>query len=649
MKTSARVLIALLLVILHYLLFIKYPGETLEYSLLDRWFATRGALQAPDDVVVIAMDELSYRDLGIPANRPWPRALHAKLLSKLKQYGAKRVVFDVLFVDAGADPEADMDLAQALSLLPTYLGAERTLKESRTLSSSYYITELVEPFPPFKESAAGLALVGLPEVGGVIRHFLDTKGAENFIPSLAEAAAGTGNKGPDELDLINYYGPAGAIPTLSYYQVLQEEVPLPRSALEGKIVFVGLVLRTEVGPAQKDAFVSPYLGERIFGTEIHATAALNLIHRSWISRSSKILELSALSLVCVLATILITALNPLRGGIATLLGIVSWGLIAYIGFINNRFIPGANFALIILPLLYLGSTLYYYYVTRQAQIRVQRAFEYYLPPEMAREVAKNKTTLKLGGEKIVATAMFTDISGFTSIAESLPPEKVSEMLNAYFTEVMEAVFRNNGTVIKFIGDAVFAVWGAPIKIDNHAELALKTGREILRDVARFNATGKHPPLNTRVGIHTGPMVIGNLGSARRFDYTAVGDSVNLAARLEGLNKYFGTGLLYSEATKNGATEGGLWLGRVAVAGKDEAIDLYTSSEGVDEQERAQWEQAVQHFVAREFVKSRELFKTLAISPSKLRTASAFYLTQVANLEQNPPGSAWNGALSFLTK
>src|SRR6185295_10317029 len=168
-------------------------------------------------------------------------------------------------------------------------------------------------------------------------------------------------------------------------------------------------------------------------------------------------------------------------------------------------------------------------------------FNFYLSPEMIAKIVADPSSLNLGGEEIVATALFTDVKGFTTIAESMPAPETAGLLNAYFSRITAYIFDQGGTLIKFIGDAVFAIWGAPLRMEDHALKACEAALSIAEGQARERFI-------TRIGVHTGSMLVGNLGSEQRFDYTAIGDAVNFAARLEGLNKHFGTRALVSGAT-----------------------------------------------------------------------------------------------------
>mgnify|MGYP001485616151 CR=1 FL=1 len=432
-----------------------------------------------------------------------------------------------------------------------------------------------------------------------------------------------------------------------------QTIDLMRRNLEGKIVFIGLAMKTGLGAEFKDSYLTSASNSvRMFGVEIHASAAGNLLDGSWIRRSSAASEIIALGLAAFLLSFVVLAAKPLVGAAVCLVALLSWAVFAYYYFSVGIFVPGAFLLTILLPLIYLTSTLYSYIQTKITQLRFRRAFELYLSPEMAERLAKNRETLKLGGEKVFATAIFTDIAGFTATSESLSAEEVASMLNSYFTQVMDVIFQNDGTLIKFIGDAVFAIWGAPIKIEDHARRACLSAIEIRREVAAFNASSNFPALPTRIGIHSGPMVVGNLGSAKRFDFTAIGDAVNLAARVEGLNKYFGTTILITESVKEAAGEDlqAVFMGKIAVAGKKQAVNLYTlleNSEGQEELEN--WDTALRHFVAGSLQEAREVFSSIYKSGGFFAKAAEFYLLQIEQLPLGALPGGWNGELAFSKK
>lgn len=630
--------------------------EDLEFRVSDLWCGLRGAQPAPSKVVVVAIDEPSYRELGVKYGPPWPRALHAKLLRKLKALGAKQVVFDVLFIGPGSDPQADTELTQALAGIKSVIGTELSLRTVSGQGGGYVIEELEQPYDPFRKVATE-ALIGLRERKGVIRNFpLSRSDQEKRFPFLAQAAAGFNGpeigEQPGPYDLIRYYGPGRALRPVSYWEVVSEDTPLRTSDFQDATVFVGLLMRSDTGGSQKDSYISPYGAPMIFGLEVHATIYANLSEKSWISRPSPALERLAQALLAAVATFAALSVTPVIFSAITALLAVAWCCASFFSLGSGFFLAGAPTVLFVVPLVLLSTSLHSYVSARRAEESLRSAFSLYISPDMVPKLQTEGGALKLGGEKLWITAVFTDIEDFTSITEDMPAEKTSEMLNAYFTEVVDVVFRNKGTLVKFIGDAIFAIWGAPIKLPNHADLAIQAAREIQTAIERFNSSQRFPRLKTRVGVHTGPMLVGNLGSARRFDYTAIGDSVNLASRIEGLNKYFGTTILLSEATRKdaGGFAGAVHIATVRVKGRKEPVKLYSVFDpALSNPVLSEWENAVSVFSAGKIEESRKAFESILLKESRLAAACERYLHEFATLSKGPLPQAWAGELDFVEK
>jgi adenylate cyclase len=289
--------------------------------------------------------------------------------------------------------------------------------------------------------------------------------------------------------------------------------------------------------------------------------------------------------------------------------------------------------------------------------KIKRAFGLYLSPEMIRRIAADPDAVNLGGQEIVGTAVFTDIKGFTSIAEGMSAPETAAMLNAYFSDATRHVFDAGGTLIKYIGDAVFAIWGAPIRRDDHATQACVAALALARAQADANPNaGPVARLVTRIGVHTGPMLVGNLGSAQRFDYTAIGDAVNLASRIEGLNKAFGT-LALASGEAIAATDGRFItrpLGRVRVVGRSEPVELHELIATRDETGRSDaalltaFASARKEFEAGRFNEAADGFRASMKLAGGNDGPSAFFAETCARLAANPPAS-WDGVLNFESK
>ena len=642
------------------------PIERLDYAAVDQLRRIVGKSPPPKNVIVIALDEASYKEFGVSFESLWPRRLHAQLLRKLKELGVARVAFDVLFTSPGADPAIDAELAQAFALNRTILGAEPSRRMHSRSGTRYEPQSIELPIRQFLEVTQP-ALVGLDMLAqdGLIRNFPAAHlGEVPKYPFLAFAAAGVEShpewRLPSSRDLIKYYGSARENAKIfSYWEMFQELLPADAAVFKDAVVFIGLLLRSDTGPAQKDSYFSPFGDEMIFGVEVHAAIAGNLMQQTWIRRPSRLLEVACQALTAAVISYAALSVSPIiltyLVSALVLLWIISGVFLIKSGF----FLAGAATALLLLPAMVLTSAVTSYLSARrsaeEARIReeeIRAAFSLYVSPDVLPKLQKNELTLSLGGESLELTAIFTDIADFTSISESMPAEQTSQMLNAYFTEVMDVVFANQGTLLKFIGDAIFAIWGAPVKVENHAELALRTATAIQQGVEQFNASKRFPPLVTRVGVHTGPMLVGNLGSSKRFDYTAIGDSVNLTSRLEGLNKYLGTVILFSEATRvaAGGVPASVPIVSAIVKGRHEPVLLHSIFEPALRPDiRLDWVTAIQEFCARQFESARERFYRVSQSEARLTQAAELYLAEIDSLFKSTLDAEWNGAIEFTNK
>jgi adenylate cyclase len=256
--------------------------------------------------------------------------------------------------------------------------------------------------------------------------------------------------------------------------------------------------------------------------------------------------------------------------------------------------------------------------------------------------------MKLGGERRNITTLFTDLAGFTSVSEAYSPEKVAQLLNRHFTAMTDIVLEHHGTVVTFIGDAIMAFWGAPLDDEAQAHrcvaaaIAMQRGMQAMR--SDFAKEGL-PPIHMRVGIHSGSAVVGNLGSAKRFDYTAIGDDVNLAARLEGANKRYGTEILVSGQTveRVGAAIRFRPIDRVIVKGKSVAVEVFTPC---DDAQLIDWTtQAMALFRTQQWdAASAILEELLLVHPDD--TVAALYMQRIAMYRKTPPGEKWDASVEL---
>jgi adenylate cyclase len=452
--------------------------------------------------------------------------------------------------------------------------------------------------------------------------------------------------------LINYRGPGGTFPHVSAVDVLRGEVD--PQVFRGKLVLVGVT-----AAAVSDVRVTPFDGV-MPGVEIHANVLDNLLRADfiWQPRWVMLVELSGI----VGATLLLgVVLQRLRGIAAAL---VAAALVAGYLVASQWVFVGQGLALsLVYPILAIGLTYsaisVQHYVAEESEKRkIRNAFSLYLSPSLARLVSEHPEMLKLGGDKRELTVLFSDIRGFTTMSEGLEPEQLVDILNEFLGEMTDEIFAHDGTLDKYIGDAIMAVWGAPIPQTDHAARGC---RAALGMVARLDGLNQRwrpqarPVLEIGIGLNSGPMVVGNMGSARRLSYTVIGDNVNLGSRLEGLNKLYATRIIASETTVRAAADSVVArdLDLVRVKGKRLPVRIYEIVAAGAERQR--WgafversDAGVQAYREQRWDEAMALFtEVLQMHPGD--GPARLYLERCAAMRAEPPGPDWDGVTVMETK
>jgi adenylate cyclase len=340
-------------------------------------------------------------------------------------------------------------------------------------------------------------------------------------------------------------GPVKTFPTYSLSDVVQHK--LPAQDFKDKLVLIGPTA-TGIG----DTPVVPFQQMGYPGVEVHANFIDDILYNHFIRRGIRenLIDVAVLMLFTLGAGLLLSAVPPARATVIVLmlLGVFFW--VTYYVFANYRiwiiaFLPTAALAV-----NYGGIISYRFFFEEREKRKVRGAFSQYVPPGLIAQIIERPELLRLGGEEKELTALFSDIRGFTALSEGLSPTTLVELLNEYLSEMTEVIFQHWGTLDKYIGDAIMAFWGAPYPQQDHAlracRAALEMQKALERLQARWESEGR-PRIDIGVGINTGVMLVGNMGSKRRFNFTVMGDNVNLASRLEGTNKTFGTQLIISGA------------------------------------------------------------------------------------------------------
>ncbi len=497
-------------------------------------------------------------------------------------------------------------------------------------------------FPPLALEAARHFLSHTQPIIEVdSRGIKDIRMGEKFIPT-----------DPQGHLLINYCGPPKTFPHYSVAEILRNN--FAPGAFKDKVILVGA---TAVGIYDmRNTPVSPVFP----GVEIHATVIDNILEGRFLKKPgwARIYDLLAIILLASGAGFMLACTGPLKGGISAA-GLAFFHLgLSYFVFVSHGIWLNVLYPLLALSMVYTLVTAHKYFSEQRERSRIKGAFSQYVPSQVVSQMLKHPDKLKLGGEKRDLTVLFSDIRGFTSLSEATSPEIMVSLLNEYLTVMTGIVFKHQGTLDKYMGDAIMAFYGAPISQEDHPERACQTALEMLDALAQLNEKwvmqGK-PALDVGIGINTGYMMVGNMGSRQRFDYTVVGDAVNLGARLEGANKSYGTNILIGEATyiriKDRFTC--LEVDLVRVKGKNLPIRIYEllAHGPVDPalgQSIKMFHEALELYRSRRWDEAGRMFANILQNTPRLRVAEV-YVKRCKYLRQKPPGQHWDGVFIMDAK
>ncbi|HEX2033539.1 MAG TPA: adenylate/guanylate cyclase domain-containing protein [Chloroflexota bacterium] len=667
-------------------------------------------------VVLVHIDEKSVAALGESYGRvfSWPRSLHAQVLRSLAEAGARVVVYDLLFdapgcaVSLPAPCQEDITFAAAIDeamnaartrpgpgtqvLLP--LAGSLAASDPPVPGQPLQLTNIISPLPQFAGRAAGVGHIHIsPDADGAVRRLpLIASRYGEIIPSISLQAAAAYLRRAQPYDalgvgqvhvagrpvptddqyqvLINYLGPPSHRPELlpnpplsavSFSDVLAGT--FDHSVVQDKLVFVGL---TAIGFADDFWVPTSRSGVKMSGVEIHAQTAEMLLHGAYLAPQDSASTVLIILLLCVLSGAVLARSQPLLAALAAgVLWVVYISLAIVYGWLSEQQVEQAT-TFTVLNSVYPGLGMLFSFVTvmlyrvvfEQAEQReTRRAMGKYLSPSVMTEVLDDPTALHLGGQKREMTVLFADIRGFTSLSERTDPELLVHFLNEYLTAMTDLVFANRGVLDKYTGDGIMAFWGSPQDQPDHAELACRTAYEMrkrLQELHQRWLTVGWPALDIGVGLNTGAMTVGNVGSKMRFDYTVIGDAVNLAARLEALNKVYGTNIILGEATQRRIAHlfATRYLGRVTVRGKDQETAIYellapleAASPLVPPGMLEAWDTALEAYHARRFEEASAAFqRVLELKPGD--GPARLFIARCRVMASQPPDASWD-AVSVL--
>ncbi len=674
------------------------------------WRATLLARPAPatDNVRLVLLDQQSLdwaqRENGL--SWPWPREVYGVIIGHLRRAGAKSISFDVLYTEPSAYGVADdTALAEAIggggefvgalflgeksggvaswpagypAVLPGIRGLDRWLSAGGGRGGVTAAGGLF-PVPEIASRAAFLADVQHnPDADGVYRRtrlfrVFDGK----TVPSLALAAFLAASPGaPVEIRegrltvagrtipidgegyaILRFRGPSGAayrhysaaavIQSELRIQAGEEPVIKAPDAFRGRHVIFGFS-----APGLYDLRPAP-VGGVFPGSEIHATALDNLLSGDFMGEAGTAAALACAFLLALLSAVAVVFSRKAWHSLLLFAAFLPLpALLCLLAYSRGWWLPlVVQEAAVALSLL---GGLAVNYATEGAQKRfIKGAFRQYLSPAVIEQIIEHPERLKLGGERRTLSIFFSDLEGFTGISEGLTPEELTALLNDYLSAMTDILQEEGGTVDKYIGDAIVAFWNAPLDQPDHAERAARAALRCREKLAEMRPQireriGKE--LRMRIGLNTGPAVVGNMGSRNRFNYTVLGDAVNLASRLEGINKQFGTYVLASEALRNALPDGfpGREIARVAVVGRKEPVRVFELLPAEDlparEKELSAFARGLSAFAGGDFPAALEAF----LPAAEADPPSAAYAKKCRGLIERPPQD-WDGVWVMTEK
>lgn len=720
-KTKAKkpfwiyLLIAILSFGLALLISISETVNKVELSIRDSFFEIRGPLPIEDSpIVLVAVSEEA--DAEIPEKWPWPTSVHAKLVENLNRAGAKAILFDILFSQNDEfNPSNDTLFAE---MIETYGNVILAGEIEQIVTPDGIEREPIFPINILMQRSPNpLGLVSTnPYIDGFVRTYsfgrnyldksylmLGIEGLKVFdnIPDSLVSPLDPNSKDPlfnigdyqvvrESLNsfIINFYGPEGLFPQYSYEEVIDDptyttvmeaeafemnlfddpefEVGLLyEEVFRDKIVIVGSTM-----PVLQDFHPTPFSTADFPrpGFEIHAHALQTIIDSNYITRQEDIYRL----IFMLLTAVLIVLFNRKFGA--------GWGftltillMAGYYGLSIQMFLAAQVFihvtGVLITAFFSQISTVGYEYVNEQQEKRrIKGMFSSYVSPTLVEQMIESGEEPKLGGEDTYMTAFFSDIVSFSTFSEKLEPKQLVTLINEYLTAMTDILNDQGGTLDKFIGDAIVAFFGAPVPIQDHALRACISSQLMEKKLAelrvKWDKDGTWPDIvmnmQHRMGMNTGEMVTGNMGSLRRFNYTMMGDNVNLAARCESGAKAYNVFTMVTESTKTEAEQFGddclfRKLDTIVVKGRTKPVTMYEIAKLREDASQqlmdgiGLYEQGMEAYFKQEWDQAISLFNKALPLEAHANNPSQIFIERCALMKANPPGDDWNGVFIMTSK
>jgi adenylate cyclase len=612
------------------------------------------------DVIMVYMDEESHDQLKQPYDKKWDRALHANLLDKLRKDGAKMVVFDIIFSDSSTNIQSYQLLAQAMKNHgKVVIGSEAISREK--FFGAIDSKRISWPYELFRETAAGVGIVNMTaDVDFGIRGLLTGVNDEDqFVPSLGLVSAriaGAKNtrkyEDPRADYWIRYHGAPGMFPAISYYLALAPDGTAP-GFFKDKIVVIGARQSTGFTGQGKDEFASPYIFGRFYpGADVQATMILNLLNDQALKTIPGSWQIFLLVLIGGGLGWALPQFRPAWSALGALLAMLAIPVLAMLLMHKfNYWFTWTVLVVIQIPLVLVWAVLFHTMRLHFEKQILAESLALHLEPARVQELLRHPELLKPHATKRVISILWTDIAAYSKISGQLDADDLVLILNKYYEHALKCVHDHEGTVVKLIGDAIFAIWNAPLDQADHQRRACQSALLLVKELVTFDEIHRGIPMRTRVGLHCGEACVGNIGSSKRFDYTAIGEAVNMASRLEGLNRHLGTTVLATrDICKNSEDVIVTRLvGYFKFKGIESITEIYEIV-GLKENEaqysalRDTFADGLSLFMRRQWDGAEEIFKKMSEDgPAK------FYLDRIKELRVIPPPYDWTGWIELKEK
>lgn len=713
-RLTSVAFIAIAAFVVSFVLMLIRPIQVAELKYYDQLFEWRGPLDVSDSpIVLVAISQKADED--IPQKFPWPTNLHARLVENLNKAGAKVIAFDVVFNNKDLyEHKNDTVFADAIKKHGNVILAgdlQRTVSEYSDEISTLFPTPVLNVNNPNR-----VALVKVhPDIDGAIRSYrfgqkhqgqdyyrlgLEALRLYEEIPYEEIDPIGPNPEseyfsfGPYEIlkdrpnsFLINFYGPESTFPEISYEEVIDDsgyttvfeselefgvntfDDPdighLAKGTFEDKIVIVGATM-----PLLKDFYATPFANEGNNprpGYQVHANAIQTIIDGNYIERFRGWYTLIIMFFLCLG----ITSVNRVSGA--------SWGItasvvlalgyfgITYWAFMSHNLLMMLTGPLISIIITQVGMVSYEYYVEEKEKRRIKGMFASYVSPELVDRMIASGEEPQLGGEETHMTAFFSDVVAFSTFSEQLEAKDLVRLINDYLSTMTDILNDRGGTLDKYIGDAIVAFFGSPVPMKDHAYQACVASQLMQKELGELRKKWEKERwselvanMHQRIGMNTGVMVTGNMGSSRRFNYTMMGDNVNLAARCESGAKQYGVYTMVTESTKEEAEKYGneclfRLLDNIVVKGRTRPVKVYEIAglrEDADQQLHdcvGLYEQGLSHYFNQEWDLAIHKFEESVRLERYERNPSGIFIERCEWMKEESPGEEWNGVFVMQKK